>query len=287
MDEAVKLLSLFLPRNTMVVSARGRIERFDVEYYTKEEPLDIKTPLVVLVNNGSASSSEIVAGAIQDLKRGLIVGERTFGKGLVQTILPLSYNANLKITTAKYYIPSGRCVQSLDYANRNGDGTPERNEEGGIIPDIPVTAPKYSRITMELVARDYIHEYSIHYYTQHKTIAPADSFSMSDRDYLDFIEITTAKEFDDRSATEILLETFNRTARAEGYEQLLEKEIKALKEHLVTDKVADLYHYREQIQPLLEEEICCRYYYQEGRLKSMIRDDNQLEKALEALKKEK
>ena len=212
MDEAVKLLSLFLPRNTMVVSARGRIERFDVEYYTKEEPLDIKTPLVVLVNNGSASSSEIVAGAIQDLKRGLIVGERTFGKGLVQTILPLSYNANLKITTAKYYIPSGRCVQSLDYANRNGDGTPERNEEGGIIPDIPVTAPKYSRITMELVARDYIHEYSIHYYTQHKTIAPADSFSMSDRDYLDFIEITTAKEFDDRSATEILLETFNRTA---------------------------------------------------------------------------
>jgi len=140
---------------------------------------------------------------------------------------------------------------------------------------------------MELVARDYIHEYSIHYYTQHKTIAPADSFSMSDRDYLDFIEITTAKEFDDRSATEILLETFNRTARAEGYEQLLEKEIKALKEHLVTDKVADLYHYREQIQPLLEEEICCRYYYQEGRLKSMIRDDNQLEKALEALKKEK
>lgn len=287
MDEAVKLLSLFLPRNTMVVSARGRIERFDVEYYTKEEPLDTKTPLVVLVNNGSASSSEIVAGAIQDLKRGLIVGERTFGKGLVQTILPLSYNANLKITTAKYYIPSGRCVQSLDYANRNGDGTPERNEEGGIIPDIPVTAPKYSRISMELVARDYIHEYSIHYYTQHKTIAPADSFSLSDQDYRDFVEITAAKEFDDRSATEILLETFNRTARAEGYDQLLEKEIIALKEHLHTDKVADLYHYREQIQPLLEEEICCRYYYQEGRLKSMIRDDNQLEKALEALKKEK
>ena len=110
MDEAVKVLSIFLPKNTMVVSARGRVQRFDIEYYTKEEPLDTQTPLVVLVNNGSASSSEIVAGAIQDLKRGVIVGEKTFGKGLVQTIRPLSYNANLKITTAKYYIPSGRCV---------------------------------------------------------------------------------------------------------------------------------------------------------------------------------
>ncbi|NLA15903.1 MAG: S41 family peptidase [Bacteroidales bacterium] len=283
MDEAVKLLSIFLPRNTMVVSARGRIERFDVEYHTKEEPLDTKTPLAVLVNNGSASSSEIVAGAIQDLQRGLIVGERTFGKGLVQTIRPLSYHANLKITTAKYYIPSGRCVQSLDYTKRDGNGTPERNQAGGIVPDVPVEAPKYSRISMELVARDYLHDYSLHYFTQHKTIAPAESFTMSDKDYRDFVEMTSAKEFDDRSATEILLESFSRTARAEGYDQLLKKEIEALRTHLVTDKATDLNHYRAEIQPLLEEEISCRYYYQQGRLKSMIRDDNQLEKALEEL----
>jgi carboxyl-terminal processing protease len=287
LDEAVKLLSIFLPKNTMVVSARGRLARFDVEHYTKEEPLDTRTPLVVLVNKGSASSSEIVAGAIQDLKRGVIVGEKTFGKGLVQTIRPLSYNANLKITTAKYYIPSGRCVQALDYGKRNGDGTPERNENGGIVPDSVVTLPMYSRIAMELVTRDYLHEYSIRYFTRHKTILPAEAFYMTDEDYNDFVQLTAAKEFDDRSATEILLETFSRTAEAEGYEGLLKKEITALRERLLTDKAKDLMHYRKEIQPLLEEEICCRYYLQEGRLRSMIRDDLQLEKALSVLTKKR
>ncbi|MDD4919457.1 MAG: S41 family peptidase [Bacteroidales bacterium] len=285
MDEAVKVLSIFLPKNTMVVSARGRVQRFDIEYYTKEEPLDTQTPLVVLVNNGSASSSEIVAGAIQDLKRGVIVGEKTFGKGLVQTIRPLSYNANLKITTAKYYIPSGRCVQSLDYGKRNGDGTPGRNENGGIVPDSLVPLPMYSRIAMELVARDYLHDYSIIYFTRNKSIPPAEAFYLSDEDYLDFVKETAAKEFDDRSATEILLETFSRTAKAEGYDALLEKEITVLQERLLTDKTRDLIHYRKEIQPLLEEEISCRYYLQEGRLRSMNRDDQQLEQALRVFNK--
>ena len=284
MDEAVKLLSVFLPRNTMVVSARGRQERFDVEHYTKEEPLDTETPLVVLVNRGSASSSEIVAGAIQDLKRGVIVGEKTFGKGLVQTIRPLSYNANLKITTAKYYIPSGRCVQSLDYEHRNGDGTPGLNEEGGIVPDYSLSLPMYSRIAMELVARDYLHEYSLRYFTRNRTIPQAGMFYISDEEYADFVKETSGKEFDDRSATEILLESFSRTAKAEGYEELLEKEIQALQERLHADKATDLMHYRKEIQPLLEEEICSRYYLQEGRLRSMIRDDLQLEKAMSILK---
>lgn len=287
MDEAIKLLAVFLPRNTMVVSARGRFQQFDVEYRTKEEPLDTETPLVVLVNNATASSSEIVAGALQDLKRGLIVGERTFGKGLVQTIRPLSYNANLKITTSRYYIPSGRSVQSLNYSKRNGDGTPERDQNGGIAPDVPIEAPTYSRISMELAARDYFHEYSLDYYTRHRTVAPPEIFSLTDQEYEDFVKITAAKDFDDRSATEIFLQTFSRTARAEGYDKLLEKEIEALEKLLVMDKETDLFHYKEEIKPLLEEEISCRYYYQEGRLRSMIRDDVQLKKALDVLKVEK
>lgn len=287
MDEAVKLLAVFLPRNTMVVSARGRYQSYDIEYRTKEEPLDTETPLVILVNNSSASSSEIVAGAIQDLKRGLIVGERTFGKGLVQTIRPLSYNTNLKITTAKYYIPSGRSVQSLNYTQRNESGTPERNQEGGIAPDVVAKAPTYSRISMELVARDYLHEYSLDYYIRNKTIDTPEHFSLTDKEYEDFVRSTAAKEFDDRSATEILLQTFRRTAQAEGYDNLLEKEIEALETLLVTDKETDLLHYKDEIKPLLEEEISCRYYYQEGRFRSMIRDDVQLKKALEVLKVEK
>ena len=280
MDEAVQLLSVFLPKHTMVVSAKGRIERFDVSYYTKEEPLDTKTPLVVLVNNGSASSSEIVAGAIQDLKRGTLVGQRTFGKGLVQTIRPLSYNANLKITTAKYYIPSGRCVQALDYSNRNEDGTPGATHDGGIMPDIEVSVPLFSRMAMELVARDYIHEYSVLYYKNHDTINSPDSFSLTPEEYEDFIKVTAAKEFDDRSATEIQLENFNKTAKAEGYEDLLAEEFAGLHKRLLTDKETDLKHYRAEIQSLLEEEICCRYFFQAGRLRNMIRNDGQLEQAL-------
>jgi carboxyl-terminal processing protease len=203
---------------------------------------------------------------------------------LVQTIRPLSYNANLKITTAKYYIPSGRCVQSLDYGRRNGDGTPERNENGGIVPDSVVSLPMYSRIAMELVARDYLHEYSLRYFTRNRTIPQAGMFYISDEEYADFVKETSGKEFDDRSATEILLESFSRTAKAEGYEELLEKEIQALQERLHADKATDLMHYRKEIQPLLEEEICSRYYLQEGRLRSMIRDDLQLEKAMSILK---
>lgn len=283
MEEAVKMLAIFLPRNTMVVSARGRVERANMHYFTKEEPLDTTTPLVVLTDNGTASSSEIVAGAIQDLKRGLIVGQRTYGKGLVQAIRPLSYNTNLKITTAKYYIPSGRCVQAIDYSNRHSDGSLDEDANGGISPDIKAEAPAYSRIAMELAARDYLHDYSVQYYAQHPTIAPAQTFSLTDAEYEDFVTYVAALEFDDRSATEILLEQFKLAAVAEDYDEQLAAQLDTLQAQLRTDKTADLRHYKDQLKPLLEEEICCRYYFEKGAVQRMIRDDAQLGVALEQL----
>lgn len=280
MDEAIKMLSIFLPKHTMVVSAKGRLERFNVAYYTKDEPLDTTTPLILMVNQSSASSSEIVAGAIQDLKRGILVGKRTYGKGLVQTIRPLNYNASLKLTTAKYYIPSGRCVQAIDYSNRNEDGSLDKDEEGGIMPDVEATAPNYSRIALEMVARDYIHEYSLHYFATHTSIAAPEQFALTPEEYEEFVQITAAKEFDDRSATEITLDQFKQIAEAEGYDESLASEIASLQERLKANKVDDLRHYESELKPLLEEEICCRYYFQEGRIKSIIRDDPQLKVAL-------
>ncbi len=280
MEEAIELLSVFLPRHTMVVSAKGRVEQANREYFTKDEPLDTTTPLLVMVNGNSASSSEIVAGAIQDLKRGRLVGTRTFGKGLVQAIRPLSFNANLKITTAKYYIPSGRCVQAIDYSNRKEDGTPDTNADGGIKPDVEIKMPPYNRVTVELVARDYLHDYSLEFFRHNRSIAPAESFTLTDSQYEDFVNFTAAKEFDDRTGTEILLSEFKEIARAEGYDTLLADQIASLSQQLVTDKVTDLHHYRDEIKPLLEEEICCRYYFQQGSLRNFIKNDTQLDRAL-------
>lgn len=280
MEEAINMLSIFLPRHTMVVSAKGRIEQANREYFTKEEPLDTTTPLLVMVNGNSASSSEIVAGAIQDLKRGRLVGTRTFGKGLVQAIRPLSFNSNLKITTAKYYIPSGRCVQAIDYSNRHEDGSLDRKEDGGIMPDVEIKIPSYNRVTVEIVARDYLHDYSLEYFRHHPTIEPAESFTLTDQEYEDFVTSTAAKEFDDRTGTEIMLSQFKEIAKAEGYDTQLSEEIASLSSRLVTDKISDLRHYKDEIKPLLEEEICCRYYYQEGRMRNYLKNDDQLIRAL-------
>ena len=298
LDEAVSMLGLFLPRGTEVVSAKGRYSQQNVTYKTKEEPLDVNIPIVVLVNRGSASSSEILAGAIQDLDRGIIVGTRTFGKGLVQAIRPLNYNAVLKITTAKYYIPSGRCVQAIDYSHRNEDGSvgaiPDslikefktKNgrpvyDGGGITPDEKIETAGYSRIAVELLSRDLIWNYAVQYMIKHDEIAAPEQFSLTDSEYEDFIAFMEQQEFDGRSATEVVLEQLLTTAKREGYDTQVIKQLDELKMITNGDRAKDLLRHKAEIKRLLEGEISCFYYYQKGRIRSMLRYDQELNKAIE------
>ena len=300
LDEAVEMLSLFLPRTTEVVSQKGRSAHQNIVYKTKDEPLDLDIPIVVLVNRGSASSAEILAGAIQDLDRGVIVGTRTFGKGLVQAIRPLDYNATLKVTVAKYYIPSGRCVQAIDYSQRNEDGSvgaiPDslikefktKNgrsvyDGGGITPDERVDAGAYSRITYELMSRDLFWDYAVQYLKSHDEIEVPEQFVISDSEYDDFVTFMESMEFDSRSATEVVLEQLLATAKREGYDAEVIKQLDELKTITTGDKAKDLYRHKIEIKQLLEEEICNFYYYQKGRIRSILRNDSQLNMAIEIL----
>jgi len=300
MEEAVNMLGMFLPRGTEVVSAKGRYPQQDVTYKTKEEPLDIELPIVVLVNRGSASSSEILAGALQDLDRGVVVGTRTFGKGLVQQIRPLNYNSQLKMTTAKYYIPSGRCVQAIDYSHRNEDGSvgviPDSliNEfktkngrlvydGGGITPDERIEGQGYSRIAIELLSRNLIWDYAVQYRINHLEVASPEQFALTDSEYEAFIAFMEQQEFDGRSATEVMLEQLLVMAKREGFDSKVVEQLGELKNMTAGDKAQDLLRHKTEIIRLLEEEICCGYYYQKGRIRSMLRHDVQLERAIEIL----
>jgi len=298
LEEAVNMLGLFLQRGTEVVSAKGRYAQQDIVYKTKEDPLDIAIPIAVLVNRGSASSSEILAGAIQDLDRGVVVGTRTFGKGLVQSIRPLNYNAKLKITTAKYYTPSGRCVQAIDYSQRNEDGSvgviPDSlikeftthngrsvYDGGGIAPDEKVEANGYSRIAIELISKNLIWDYAVQFLISHDHIAAPEQFALTDDEYKDFIHFMEQQEFDSRSATQVVLEQLLATAKREGYHTEFINQLDEIKNSTNGSKENDLLRHQTEIKRLLEEEICMVYYYQKGRIRSILRYDTQLNRAIE------
>lgn len=298
LDEAVKIVSLFVPEGTLIVSAKGRIRQVDMDYHTTEEPVDTLIPLVVLVNSGSASSSEIVAGALQDLDRATITGTRTFGKGLVQSIRDVGYNNTIKLTTAKYYTPSGRCVQAIDYSVRNEDGSvgyiPDSLRKsfrtlkgrtvydgGGITPDIVIEAKFYSRPALSLVYEEILGEYSMIYYRDHDTIADPSLFSLSDAEYEEFIKFAVTKNFDNRSATEVEFDKFLEVAAKESFYKDHKVEIDMLGNRIKLGKEAVLRRQAAEIKSLLEEEIASRYFFQTGRIKSILRNDTQ---ALEASK---
>jgi carboxyl-terminal processing protease len=253
-----------------------------------------------MINNNSASASEIVAGAIQDLDRGIIVGQRSYGKGLVQISRPLSYNTSLKVTTAKYYIPSGRCIQALDFAHRNEDGSvgyiPDsltsefktRNgrivkDGGGILPDYPVESMRLSQIATELYLRSYIFDYATIFSRRHDTLSPPGKFSVTEEEYSQFTDYIKSRNFSYRSATSVALERLESIARQEKYYETEKELFDSLSKSLGQNIDKDLDLFREEIKKLLEDEIIGRYYYEEGVIIHTLKDDNQLKRAVEVL----
>jgi carboxyl-terminal processing protease len=301
--ESVNITNLFVNKGQEIVSTKGKAKQWDRTYNASFEPIDTAIPLVVLVNRGSASASEIVSGAIQDLDRGVIIGTRTFGKGLVQTTRPLSYNSKLKVTTAKYYIPSGRCIQALDYSNRNDDGSvgtvPDslisefqtKNNRtvfdgGGIIPDIETEAKRLSKIAISLLMKNLIFDFATSYVLEKKEIASIKDFVFSDEDYKNFITFLSDKDFDYNTKSESSLNKLIDEAKKEKYFSLVESEFETLKEKLAHDKDKDLQTFKDEIKELIAEEIIGRYYYTKGKIQYALQFDPNIEKAIEVLNSE-
>lgn len=302
LTEAVDIVNLFVGTGNEIVSTKGKVKQFDEAFRTTKSAVDEKIPLAVLINRGSASASEIVAGAIQDLDRGIIVGQRSYGKGLVQITRPLSYNTQLKVTTAKYYIPSGRCIQALDFSNPNEDGSvgiiPDslisefktRNgrivkDGGGITPDVEIAPSPLSQIATELYLRNYIFDFATGYYWSHPGIKTIDQFSFTDKDYSDFRNYLISRTFSYRTITEISLNELILNAKREKYYEMHKDLFSELEKELDHTLDNDLLTFRNEIEDLLKDEIISRYFYEEGSIEWTIKSDEQVLKAVEILNK--
>lgn len=301
LHEAVNVSNTFVERGQEIVSTRGKIKDLDRSYKAINSAIDTGTPVAVLVNSGSASASEIVSGAIQDLDRGIIVGQRSYGKGLVQTTRPLSYNSQLKITTAKYYIPSGRCIQALDYSNRNADGSVGKVSDslmrpyktlagrtvydgGGVLPDVITEIPKRSEITTSLVNKNIIFDFASLYLRTHPSIDPANIFKLSEKDFQEFTAYISDKEYDYVTGSEKELQELKQKAEDEKSFTEIATEFEALKSKLSHSKQQDVKKYKDEIVQLLEEEIISRYYFQTGRIQASLNNDSELKKAIDILR---
>ena len=281
MGEAVNIISIFVPKGTLAVSSKGNTESSLKEFHTTLDPVDTEMPLIVLVDSGSASASEIVAGAIQDHKRGIIMGTRSYGKGLVQSIRLLPYNGQMKVTTAKYYTPSERCVQAIDYKNRNEDGTAVKHE-GGIAPDVTIEAKEYSRLVYALVLGGVIDQYAIDYARRHESIPAVEEFRFSNEDYEDFIAFAKTQEFDYRSSAKTLYDQMKEELKKDGLAETMSEELKVLDSALEMDKERFLRLKMDEIIPFIEEELVTRYWFQKAGVEIRLRYDDQLKEALSA-----
>lgn len=300
LSEAVDIVNLYVPKGQEIVVTKGKVRQAQGSYKTQNEPVDTQIPLAVLVNGATASASEIVSGSLQDLDRAVVIGSRTFGKGLVQTIRPLPYNGTLKVTTSKYYIPSGRCIQAIDYTKKNADGSVARTPDslttvfhtaagrevrdgGGIRPDIEVKGDKIPNIVFYLMNDDLIFDYATQYCWDHPTLASVDDFKLTDADYEAFKKLVKSRNFTYDRQSEKMLKSLKEIAEFEGYMTEAAEEFKALEKKLNHNLNRDLDYFAKPIKEYISQEIVTRYFYQRGAAMERLKDDTDLEEAIKVL----
>ncbi len=300
LNQAIEIVNIFVEKGQEVVRTKGKQSQWDKIYYTKNTPLDTEIPLVVLINENSASASEIVSGTMQDLDRGVLVGRKSYGKGLVQQTIPLSYNAQLKITVAKYYTPSGRCIQKLDYSHKDESGRAteipdsliqvfytkngrEVRDGEGITPDIEVTPEESHEILLVLMSNYKIFDFATKYRLEHDSIPAPEEFHLTNEEYEQFVDfVYSGDSLEYEIESERVIKDLEKVLELEEFEGL-EKDIEAIKTKIDSLKRQDIYRYRKEVQEVLENEIVSRYYYQKGRIRHALTNDPDIKQSLEIL----
>ena len=297
--EAINIVNLFVPKNEIIVTTKSKVGKYNKTYKTRNEPLDTQIPLVVLIDGSSASASEIVSGSLQDLDRAVIIGSRSFGKGLVQRPKPLSYGTQLKVTISRYYTPSGRCIQALDYKQRdeNGQAVRVRKENynsfktksgravfdgGGVMPDIELEESKISTITKDIIKQNFVFNYATRYYYKN-SIPDLNTFKLKDTDFKDFIDYLKQNNFEFKTKTETALNSVIKIAKEEGFDKDLNFSYAAMVRDINTIKNDEIINNKSQLLVLLENEIILRYFYREGLYKYYLLNNNDIQKATDVL----
>ena len=301
LNESIDIVNLFVDKGEEIVTTKGKIKDWEKIYLAKRNPEDKETPLIVLINSNSASASEIVSGSVQDLDRGVVIGRRSYGKGLVQQSRKLPYNSQLKVTVAKYYIPSGRCIQALDYSNRNEDGSVgkvpdslistfytrngrEVKDGGGVTPDIKTENEEVSDISISLMNKRLVFDFATQFRYKNEKIESIENFEITDEIFNNFVEFLSDKEYQYTTATEDALDIFKEITDEEGTSDLISEEFNLLIEKIKLNKENDLRNNKEEIKEFLSNEIVSRYYYQEGRIIDRLKHDKDIDEALRLFK---
>jgi carboxyl-terminal processing protease len=298
LNEAVDITNLFVEKGELIVTTKGKTEDRTTIHRTRQAPVDLNIPMVVLVNESSASASEILAGALQDLDRAVIVGQRTFGKGLVQNVVPLVYNTQMKVTVAKYYIPSGRCIQEIDYSHKseNGGKIPDSlistfktragrivHDGGGIEPDIALKPIEFSAVSANLYTGNYVFRFANQYAREHNSIESPQTFSIDDHTYELFVDFVKNEKFTYTTESERIIQKLKEIAESESYLDAVRPELDLLEKEFAENKQKDILKYRSEIEEMLKVEIVTRYFYQKGKIISALQNDPELKKAFEVL----